>query len=526
MQMKKILALVLALTMVFALAACGGNGDTTGNGDQQPTEPTAPTGDVTYTVTVKDIMGNSYTENIIILFMQNGSQVAMQPVNAEGTASKVLPAGTYDIQLQITKDADKLHYVSEGLQVTAANASLEVILSQLPDEEYEVLNVNYLARNVYKITVLDETSFQLEDLKGQLSGTYLYTANENGGYDVTDKDGNDVGMAIYANLNGTFSFLSPDLTYEQQMVQDGEATETFSGVYYVSSSEFNAAYIRSGCTYLELNTEERNFLIFTPLQSGVYEIIIHNATGTVGYYGSPYYVQTENTGKPTGDQSFSVEIKDSMIGTGNTGTTQLVIGVDSQDPNCIISITRVGDVVLTPQEMPWTEYTSDYVPSKYTLPEGLTIREFDLTASYDIVYNEADGFYHLGSADGDIVLVRLDAALPYGGCFGNILAGMNVGAYFYEDDGTFIKKELYNGCLLQYLGTLNKGMGTHSYSDGKLDDRYGVYPLTQDLLYIIQTYGEYTGWWNPEASNYLFATLPGVNVESAWLFMCCYASAN
>ena len=67
-------------------------------------------------------------------------------------------------------------------------------------------------------------------------------------------------------------------------------------------------------------------------------------------------------------------------------------------------------------------------------------------------------------------------------------------------------------------------MGTHSYSGGMLDDNYGVYPLTQDLMYIIQTYGEYTGWWRADASNYLFGSLLNLNVDSAWLFMCCYAA--
>ena len=539
MRLKKILALVLAMAMVFALVACGGKDagttgstGTTANTDPTNTQPTGtePTGgqtsnDVTYSISVKDVLGNSYTENIVVLFLQGGEQVAMQPVNAEGTATKVLPAGEYQIQLQVTKNAEDLHYASEGLVVTAENPALEITMSNRVIDEYEVLMVNGKERCVFVLTVNADGILQLEDMKGDLSGTYHYAANDDGGYDVTNADGDEVGI-ISVNLDGTFAFSCDALTYAQPMEQQGEATEELSGVYHVLSDEYEAYFIRTGCTYLELNTAERNFVMYTPQQSGIYEITVHNATAKVGYYGSPYFVLAESSGKVTGPQSITVEIKESMIGTNGTGTVQLVIGIDAEEGNedCIISVVRVGDVVLTPSEMPWDIYKGTFTPSKYTLPDGLRIQEFDLTASYNIVFNEADGFYHLNSVDGPVVLVRLNAVLPYGGCFGDMLAGMNVGAYFYDEEGNFVKKELYNECLLQYLGTLNKGMGTHSYTNGMLDDAHGVYPLTQDLMYIIQTYGAYTGWWNAGDSNYLFGGLANLNVDSAWLFMCCYAA--
>ncbi len=539
MHLKKILALLMAMAMVFTMAACGGKdaGTTGTTGTTTNTEPTntqptgteptdsQPSSDVTYSVSVKDVLGNPYTENIIVIFLQGGEQVAMQPVNAEGTAAKVLPAGEYQIQLQVTKNAEDLHYASEGLVVTAENPALEITMSNRVIDEYEVLMVNGMERCVFVLTVNADGTLQLEDMKGDLSGTYHYAENDDGGYDVTNADGDEVGV-ISVDLDGVFTFSCDTLNFAQQMVQQGDATEDLSGVYHVLSNEYEAYFIRTGCTYLELNAAERNYVMYTPQQSGIYEITVHNATATVGYYGSPYFVLTESSAEVTGPQSITVEVKESMIGTNGTGTVQWVIGIDAEEGNddCIISVVRIGDCVLMPEEMPWNIYEGTYVPTKYTLPEGLNIHEFDLTASYNIVFNEADGFYHLNSVDGPVVLVRLDAVLAYGGCFGNMLAGMNVGVYFYDEEGNFVKKELYNDCLLQYLGTLNKGMGTHSYSGGMLDDNYGVYPLTQDLMYIIQTYGEYTGWWRADASNYLFGSLLNLNVDSAWLFMCCYAA--
>ena len=84
---------------------------------------------------------------------------------------------------------------------------------------------------------------------------------------------------------------------------------------------------------------------------------------------------------------------------------------------------------------------------------------------------------------------------------------------FYDEDGNFVKKESYSELLLEYIELA--------------DTETGVYPLTEDLKYIIQQRGEYVGWWDAESPNFIFkdATgLPveGLNTEIAWLFMCCY----
>jgi len=64
-----------------------------------------------------------------------------------------------------------------------------------------------------------------------------------------------------------------------------------------------------------------------------------------------------------------------------------------------------------------------------------------------------------------------------------------------------------------------------------MDEDKGVYPLTKDLMYIIQQRGEHSGWFDPNASMYLFKDVngemvPGINTQIAWLFMCCYISGS
>ncbi len=429
MKMKKILAMVMALVMLLSLAACRG-GETTGDTNGSEGSDSSNT---VYSVAVVDVQGNPYTENIVVKFMQNGQQVAMQNVNAEGVASKELEPGNYDVELLFT-DGATYHYDAENLKLTASVTQLQVELAKVV----------------------------------------------------------------------------------------GGATEYL----FVEETEYNAPLMETGCTYVELVAGMRNYFVFVPVQSGIYEFTVHHARATVGYYGSPFYVLETNAGTASGEQSITVEIKDSMIGTGNSGTVQLVIGVDAGDKteNCVLSINRIADYVPMPEELPWTIYESTYTPGKYTLPEGVELKDFDLTASYNLVFNETDGYYHLDSADGPVVLVRLHAELSHGGSFGAILANANVGRYVYDEDGNFLYKELYNDCLLQYLGNLSQGMGSYSYSGGMLDDNHGVYPLTADLAYIIQSYGQYMGWWELGDGDYLFADIVNLNVETAWLFMCCYAA--
>lgn len=434
MNLKKFMALALALVMLLSLAACGGGNNTTGStdngGENENTSGTKST--VTYSVAVVDALGNPHTNNVVVLFFQNGEQVAMQPVNEEGVATKELDPGEYTVELMST-DGSSLHYNAENLTVSESAPQLSIEMAKAFSGRTE----------------------------------YLFA-------DETDHD---------------------------------------------------APLMNTGCTYVTLQTGMRNYFVFVPVQSGIYEFTVHHADAAIGYYGSPFYVYSENTGVVTGEHSITIEVKDGMIGTEGAGTAQLVIGVDPGEgvTDCVLSIVRISDYERTPGELPWTAYEPTFTPGKYTLPQGAELKEFDLTASYNLVFNETDGYYHLNSADGPVVLVRLDAALAYGGSLGAILANSNVGVYFYDEAGNFLRKELYNDCLLQYLGTLNKGMGTYSYTGGMMDDNYGVYPLTQDLAYIIQSYGQFMGWWTVGAGNYLFASVTGLNTESAWLFMCCYA---
>lgn len=287
---------------------------------------------------------------------------------------------------------------------------------------------------------------------------------------------------------------------------------------YVGDGSYEAYAVGTGCTYAELEAGERNYFLFTPTEAGTYEFSVPGATDlTIGYYGAPHFVQSISAAEDVSeDGTFRISISASMIGTGDTGTTVLVIGVDSvTSTEGVLGIERIGDPAWSVADEPWSIYKTTANLSKYTLPEGTTLADFDLTQSYTLVYNEADGFYHLNDANGPLVYVHLKQDSKYLASFFNILDRSDVNRYFYDEDGKFIKKVRYSDCLNEYLGFV--------------DETTGVYPLTEDLKHIIINRGEYVGWFEPTHNQYLFKdangiALPGINPESAWLFMCCYAN--
>lgn len=282
--------------------------------------------------------------------------------------------------------------------------------------------------------------------------------------------------------------------------------------------DVEAYVVDTGCTVVTLNEEKRSYFLFTPTEPGMYEFSVIGSDAAIGYYGAPHFVQSDSAAEVV-DNKFSVSVRNDMIGTDNTGTTVLVLGIDAGAGEATLSIQRTGDPEWTVTDEPWTVYETTATLSQYTFPEGATLGEFDLTAStdtYQLVLNEKDGTYHLNSADGPQVLVRLGKnsnGSKYLDPFETILEHSGVSKYFFDAEGNFIKKEKYDDCLLEYF----------QYDD----EQTGLYPLTEDLKYIIQQRGEYSGWWDADSGIYLFRdengqNIPGINHEIAWLFLCCY----
>lgn len=128
MKIKSIFALILALCMVFALCACGGNSDanqeTTGGATQAPNnETTAPTvddGKVTYTVKVVDESG----KGIVGAMVQLCKETCLPAMtNMQGVATYRVDEADYKVSFVqmpagYTAEATEYHFAEGSYELT------------------------------------------------------------------------------------------------------------------------------------------------------------------------------------------------------------------------------------------------------------------------------------------------------------------------------------------------------------------------------------------------------------------------
>ena len=332
---------------------------------------------------------------------------------------------------------------------------------------------------------------------------------EDGDYTVELTFTDEKAEYYYDTTNLTMSADSKELTVVLSKTAGTEPT-----VLTVADTQYNAYKVEAGCTYVTLTKGVRNYFLFTPTMAGTYEFSLPGSTATLGYYGAPHFVQQAHAGDEIKDGKFSISIKASMISTDVTGTSIFVLGVDAGDnENAILAINRVGEPKWDVSDEPWMTYKTTSELSQYTLPAGASLKEFDLKADAVTLVKDDKGWYHVNSADGPLVVMLLGEKSAYLDAFKTIVDKSRVGKHFYDEDGKFICKESYNECLLEYIAVM--------------DEKAGVYPLTDDLKYILQQRGDYYGWYDANGDQYLFRDqngekIPGINKEISWLFPCRY----
>ncbi len=436
--MKKVLCAVLAALLLCTalLVGCADKKDDAVSKDAGDAAQNAD-----FTVKVVDGSGKPYTSGVVVKLSDKGEQVALKPINGEGSVTVNLPVGEYAVELQFTGNADDYYYEKEGLTLSADKKELEIKL-----------------------------------------------------------------------LNGIV----------------GDPVKVF-----YNGEEYDAYRINSGSTFVKLTDGKRSFFLFSPEVSGTYEVTASDSNAAVGHYGYTAYIM-EDTISKVKDNVMTMEISNGMVSEeGNDNP--FVIGVDANGiSSCVLTVTRVGEPPHTIEDEPWIIYEPTVELHKFTTPEG-ELQEFDLTAdsdAYTLVLNEEDNTYHLNTADGPQVLVQLGKPTKYLDSLANICTTAGMFRYYYDADGNFVKRENYTKCMQIYSCTKLPEEGDRvqtAATEVYLDVATGLYPLTEDLKYVIQNHGEYVGWWNVNDPGYLFENesginaIPDLNTDIAWLFLCCYA---
>lgn len=269
--------------------------------------------------------------------------------------------------------------------------------------------------------------------------------------------------------------------------------------------QFDAASVGEGEIYVPCNSGDYAYVVFTPTRPGVYEFSYRSELDVeLTYHGSPINVMADALGKAENGK-LTIEIPAGSVGSTPDTTAQYVFRLNGAGSGCFFTATRTGDVPKAPYDEPWIIPTA---PEGALKPyEGVTdgtLTDLDVTNPALTVVPGEDGYYHLQTADGPVVFLRLSSPNPYVSDFKTMCESASLHAYFYNEDGSFDRRERYNELIAEYLTIANED---------------GVVPLNEQLAYMVKSAGDYMGWWNFSDDLDIFGDAL-VDPAVAWLFAC------
>ena len=272
-----------------------------------------------------------------------------------------------------------------------------------------------------------------------------------------------------------------------------------------------------GAYRLTLTPGDYTYFIFTPPAAAIYTLTYVSDTElAIEYRGAAHYVWDHDMAPES--ESFSVYengIASSVYASDLGGNRVFAIKSETAT-ECVLNIRNAGDPGTRLEDEPWTPYLEDEetVAAQLAAKPTGTYTAFNLSdTTISAHYNEADGYYHLGSVDGPVIYIDLTSDSKYISSIQTICANQRMGVYVYDDFGGLLEKRSFNELFLQY------GLPTDTTPP---KDPIRV-PLTARLAEAIKAYGNKVGWWNPESQLNLFTMgVPGAiyNQEFAWLLFC------
>ncbi len=470
-----------------------------------------------YTIRVVDEKGNPLTGALVVIGEEENSKSAM--TDAKGTAVFNMPEGIKSVTVLppagYTGDKTVYNIGSNGkLTVTLKKGSSPVNPSN-PSNPSDPTPSIPVGENetLYTVKVTDyygdPFTSALVTVKRGSTIVAWGMVDTNGEYKVALAKG-----SYRATVDATDGKQYDSMTANLRTAAPSAVVKAIPllGTEYISTYVDSTTYkLALGATHLTgLQQDVENCFVYYPSEPGVYTVSSPNSNAVIRLMGNQ---ESFLDGIKTSAEKGYV---DSEIREESLESSAVYVSVTGVK-DCIISITR-KDIVFTEEDLAeraeYIEYEGTVEPSKTHVRQG-ELTYVDLggkTEDYKLVLG-SDGFYHLGSASGKIIYVNLGPSGQYGISFWNMLGyeqsgGTNVAAYFYDEDGKFVKKERYNSWLKKYTDCLE--------SDGS-----GFYPLTEDLAYILQNVTQYKGWGDPsDENNFIFSGVSNYNRALAWLFSC------
>lgn len=221
---KKMLAAVLAVSMLLALCACGSDNK---KDDKKETEPSTGTDGslISYQVKVLDGQGNPMTSGVVVKFLKNGEKVAMQNPDENGIATKELEKGDYTVELMFTDSSQSGHYDESAAVLSADKPYLELaLINALGTATTELV----VGGDTFTAYIVEAGSTYVNVAKG-VRNYFLFTPSKGGTYEFRVNI-NDIKVGYYG---------APHFVQTQSAVDVVDNVVTLS----ISDSSLGGSYV-------------------------------------------------------------------------------------------------------------------------------------------------------------------------------------------------------------------------------------------------------------------------------------------
>ena len=343
--------------------------------------------------------------------------------------------------------------------------------------------------------------------------TYSWTATADGTLTVTmgaaspgwryyilDSSGNTIGLPQSGKIVKSADFeLAEGRTYTFKAVGFNSATwdETSANITYTlsfvptdTSAEIEKIEYDISSTAIVVGTNDLTNLenayttiyIFEPTETGVFTFTAPSGS-ILGYWGAgSWFLSDPNSTSNTYEWTCTA--------VGQTA----YIGISGVEGKFNLNIEKTGNYEVV--EIPTVVYENKASLAPFALPDGAVLGSY-IDVSSESVYSAVlgdDGYYHLNSADGDIILVDMNYQdIILSAALNSDRPVMN--AYVKDENGNTIKYDIGNAIL--------------AYEE--VMDENGYYPLTEDLILFYDVYAN-------GAAVYTYYVTENYNPDNVWMY--------
>lgn len=503
-----------------------------------------------YTVKLVNPDGSPfYAEGVMVgICTLDGNCLTPVPLGEDGVAVIEAEPGDYHVQLPelpagYTFDKDEAGYYTgknfsaTDTEMTITIDSVTVVNTGSPMTEAEKKTYSegtpaygasfqrYVSYKITKQLKANEVAYFCVD--AEISGKYnIFTNNgvtylANGTEFVAGKDGNYLPPTLICEAGKPYYF---------KAINDGNRTAAAEFVVTAPFSSYISQKGKGGVLDVTVGKENTNAIIsFTPSEAGIYTVSVKGDVRSALSVSS--FRQDEFIDEPIADGEYVSEPSASFV-----AYTSVVKG--GSNINLLISAKTPATLNVTiektaPISDSYTSVEVNETLSKYGNQDG-ELYGVPMDGTAKLVYSSADKYYHLGTADGPLVVVKITGSLDTSrfeaGCALAYMELVSGQLATYK----FITRRENGEDTVDYTKFL-RGFDEYDYTDGthgpvpsipkeiatqtyyaKFVNDDGVYPLTEELKVFLEKF------YGANATAFSWQIPKNVKAENAWLFPCYY----